>query len=320
MEISLQARVGTLSRMEGGVVITIGSGRGCLSGGAARFLESPRPLLIFARRFAVATAYPAIRRNIKRIMKQILSIPTLFLLVATALSAQPLSTAWFAGVGGGLAAHDNGAFSRRLKSYTPAHANGESFLYQTGDFPSTGLTLDAGGGLMVGGGWVIGASGQMVSYPVVTSINGPGTTADEYSLGGSGAGLDVGYALVNDAGTLIFPYLQGGYYGYSLDYTNNQSEAIPFFEGKPVASGATATYTGAAPRLGLGVGLVKLIGVDGAGSTGGMAVTARLSWGMMLSRPEWKEPDGSVVNNGGLTPAYNGVSFSITIGGGMGWR
>jgi hypothetical protein len=253
-------------------------------------------------------------------MRPILSIPTLLLLAVTSLPAQPLATAWFAAVGGGFAAHDNGAFSRRLKSYTPAHANGESFLYQTGDFSSTGLTIDEAGGVMFGGGWVIGASGQLVSYPAVTSINGPGVKADEYKLGAAGGGLDIGYTLVNDAGTLVFPYVQGGYYSYSLDYTNNQSEAIPFFEGKPVASGATATYTGAAPRLGIGVALVKLIGVDGSSSTGGLAVSGRVSWGTMLSRPAWKEPDGSTVSNGGLTPAYNGVSFSITVGWGTGTR
>jgi hypothetical protein len=242
------------------------------------------------------------------------------ILASTFAHAQSLSTAWFVGVGVGLAAHDNGAFSRRLKSYTPLRGNGEEYLYQTEDFSTAGTTLDAGGAVLFGGSYIVGASGQMVSYPVVRSINSPGNPRDEYGLSAMGGGLDLGFTAVNSAGMLVFPYLHVGYYGYSLDYTNNQGDSIPFFEGKPVAPGTTATYTGAAPRLAIGIGMVKLIGVDGAGSTGGFAVAARLTWGVMPGRPEWKEPDGSVVNNGGLTPAYNGVSLSISVGGGGGSR
>lgn len=252
-------------------------------------------------------------------MRPILLLAFLILISSSSL-AQPLSTAWFAGVGGGLAAHDNGAFSRRLKSYTPLRDNGEDYLYQTGDFATAGITLNAGGAVLFGGSYVVGASGEMVSYPVVHSINAPGNARDEYRLGGWGGGLDLGFAAVNDAGMLVFPYLHLGYYGYGLDYTNNQGDSIPFFEGKPVPPGTTATYTGAAPRLGIGIGMVKLIGVDGAGSTGGFAIAARLTWGVMPSRPEWLEPDGTVVNNGGLTPAYNGVALSVSIGGGGGSR
>lgn len=242
-----------------------------------------------------------------------------FLLVSPAL-AQPLSSGWFGSVGGGLLAFDNGAFSRRLQSYTPAAPGGESYVYSTETFSTAGYSLDASGGVLLSESFILGASGQMISFPTVKSITAFGTQRDEYNLTGGGGGLDIGYALVNDDATLVYPFLQAGYYGYALDYTNNQSDSIPFFEGKPVAPGATASYSGAAPRIGIGVGFVRMLGVDGATSTGGFAIAARLSWGVMPSRPEWKEPDGTVVNNGGLTPAYNGVALSIQIGGGMGWR
>jgi hypothetical protein len=244
----------------------------------------------------------------------------LLVLAASAMHAQPLSFAWFAGAGAGLAAHDNGAFSDRLKSYTPVRASGESFVYQTQDFASTGTTLDAGLGVLFAESWIVGASAERVGYPDVRSINGPGNARDIYSLSASEVGLDLGYAAVNDAGTIVFPYLHAGYASYGLDYTNNQDEPIPFFEGKPVAAGTTAAYAGSAPRLALGVGLVKLFGVDGVNTTAGFTLAARVTWGMMLSRPEWTEPDGSVVNNGGLTPAYNGVTLSISIGAGGGGR
>jgi hypothetical protein len=250
-------------------------------------------------------------------MKLIASI-ALLVLTATVSHAQTLDFAWFVAAGAGLAAHDNGAFSDRLKSYAPVRANGENFIYQTGDFSSAGTTLDAGLGMLFGGRYIIGASGEQVGYPAVRSINGPGNARDVYSLGAREAGLDFGYAAVNDDGMLIFPYLHAGYAAYGLDYSNNQDEAIPFFEGKPVAPGTTATYTGGGARLALGLGLVKLIGVDGAGSTAGFLVSARVTWGMMISRPEWHEPDGSIVNNGGLTPGYNGVVFSISVGAGGG--
>jgi hypothetical protein len=253
------------------------------------------------------------------IMKLIGSL-ALLLLAASTAGAQTLGFGWFATVGGGLAAHDNGAFSDRLKSYTPVRASGENFIYQTEDFSSAGTTLDAGLGLLFGESYIVGASGQQVGYPAVRSINGPESARDIYSLSGQAIGLDLGYAAVNDAGMLIFPYLHAGYASYALDYTNNQAEPIPFFEGEPVPAGTTVTYRGGAPRLALGVGLVKLIGVDGASSTAGFAVSARVAWGMMLSRPEWHEPDNTIVNNGGLTPAYNGVTFSISIGAGGGAR
>lgn len=252
-------------------------------------------------------------------MKLIASI-ALLILTASHAAAQTLGSAWFLGMGGGLAAHDNGAFSNRLKSYTPVRSSGESFIYQTEDFSSAGTMLTAGAGLLFGESWVVGASGERTSFPVVHSINAPGNARDEYCLRGSEVGLDLGFAAVNDAGTLLFPYLHGGYAAYTLDYTNNQSEPVPFFEGKPVASGTTVTYGGAAPRFALGIGLVHMFGVDGSSSTAGFALSARVTWGMMLARPEWKEPDGSVVNNGGLTPGYNGVSLSVSVGVGGGSR
>jgi hypothetical protein len=246
-------------------------------------------------------------------MKLLASIALVFLTTAAA-HAQTLDFAWLVSAGAGLAAHDNGAFSRRLKSYTPVRASGENFIYQTRDFSSTGTTLNGHVGFLLGERWFVGASGEAVGYPTMHSINGPGNPRDDYDLSAIEGGLDLGYALVNDRGMLIYPYLHASYASYSLDYTNNQNEAIPFFEGKPVDPGTTATYTGSAPRWALGVGMTKLVGVDGDNSTFGLVVGARLTWGMMIARPEWHEPDGSVVNNGGLTPGYNGVSLSISVG------
>lgn len=218
------------------------------------------------------------------------------------------------GVGGGLSAYDNGAFSDRLKSYTPVRGNGENFLYQTEDFPTTGWTVNASLGAFVGDDLFVGLSGQKVLYPTINSINSPGNPRDQYTLNGMGGGLDLGLVLHRATGTVLMPYLHGGYYGYELEYVNKQSEAIPFFEGKPVASGSSAVYSGYAPRVAVGVELVHLL-TSSAGGSFAPAVTARLDWGMMISRPEWKEPDGSTVSNGGLTPAYNGVSLSVAISG-----
>lgn len=242
----------------------------------------------------------------------------LLVIGGSSLHAQEFDFIFFGGVGGGVAAHDNGAFSRRLKSYRPVRQGGELFLYQTEDFGTTGWTADASLGMLISSDLVIGLNGQQVFYPTIRSINGPGNPRDEYTLSGRGAGLDLGYAVINDQGTILYPYVQGGYYGYELEYTNNQTEAVPFFEGKPVAAGATATYSGWAPRITLGIGLVRALGNPYSEKTsGGLTLGVRLSWGQMPSRPEWKEPDGSTVNNGGLTPAYNGVSLAITLGGGL---
>lgn len=251
--------------------------------------------------------------------RHILFALPLLLLASAVATSQELSSLWYGSVGGGLVAFDNGAFSRRLQSYNPVARSGEELVYSTGKFGFRGTTLDASTGLMIGGGLVVGISGGLLQFPTMQSINPPGAPRDEFKLAGAGGGLDIGYALVNDGGTMIFPYVQGGYYSYGLDYTNNQSDSIPFFEGKPVAPGATATYTGAAPRIAIGIGLVRLFGVGPTGG-GGLALHARLSWGTIFSRPAWKEPDGSDVSNGGLTPAYNGVALSVQIGGGVGGR
>jgi hypothetical protein len=226
-----------------------------------------------------------------------------------------LSWAWFGWVGGGVSAHDNGPFSRRLRSYTPVGTDGENMLYQTEHFSSIGLNLVAGGGVLFNEVYMIGASGERVSFPTVEAITSPGRPRDQYSLTGGGGGLDLGYAIVNEDATLIYPFIHAGLYGYSLEYRNNQSDSIPFFEGNPVPPGTTATYNGSAIRLGAGIGLVKFLG-DG---TGGLLVGARLTYGHMPSRPEW-EDNGTVVNNGGLTPCYNAVMFSLSVGGGGGGR
>ena len=222
-----------------------------------------------------------------------------------------LRTAWFGGIGAGLVAHDNGSFSDRLQSWSPLGENGQEQVYRTGRFSGTGFTLNAGGSLLFSRKYVVGASGEWLTFPTVESI----TTNDirsEYDLSGGGGQLELGYAAVNNKGTLVWPYLSLGYYGYSLDFHNNQSDSIPFFEGEPVAPGTTATYTGASFRPGLGVGLTRFM------STAGLVLTARLGWGMFLSHPEWENAAGNIVNNGGKTPCYSGVGLSVTIGGGSG--
>lgn len=239
----------------------------------------------------------------------------LLLASSTPVLAQAPSVAWYGAVGGGLVAFDNGAFSDRLQSYIPSGANGESIVYSTPDFPMNGYTLDGSAALVPGGRFTIGVSGQMLSFTTLRAITSPGHPRDEYALSGGGGGLDIGWVVVNDAGTLITPFVQAGYYGYRLDYTNNQIDPIPFFEGRPVASGSTASYTGAAPRGALGLSLTRLLGADPSSSVAPV-LHVRLSWGTMLARPRWQEPDGGDVNNGGLTPAYNGVALSIQVGGG----
>lgn len=239
----------------------------------------------------------------------------LLLASSTPVLAQTPSVAWYGAVGGGLVAFDNGAFSDRLQSYIPSDANGESIVYSTPDFPMNGYTLDGSAALVPDGRFTIGVSGQMLSFKTIRAITSPGHPRDEYALSGGGGGLDIGWVVVNDAGTLITPFIQAGYYGYRLDYTNNQIDPIPFFEGRPVASGSTASYTGAAPRGALGLSLTRLLGADPSSSVAPV-LHVRLSWGTMLARPRWREPDGSDVNNGGLTPAYNGVALSIQVGGG----
>lgn len=232
------------------------------------------------------------------------------LLWAAPLCAQDGSGAWFVAAGGGLVAFDNGAFSRRLQQYTPVSSTGESIVYSTPDFPTNGYTLDASAGLLLGSRFVLGVSGQTLSFKTIRAITSPGFPRDEYALSGGGGGLDFGWTAVHDAGALVVPFVQGGYYGYSLDYTNNQTDSIPFFEGKPVAPGSTATYTGWAPRFAVGVSFIRLFGDSSAGPV----LNARLTWGTMLSRPRWHEPDGSEVANGGRTPAYNGVTLSVQVG------
>lgn len=224
-----------------------------------------------------------------------------------------VGSAWFGSVGGGISAHDNGPFSRRLRSYTPRDAAGENMLYQTEHFSSVGLNLVAGGGLLFNEVYMVGASGEMVSFPTVRAITSPGRPRDEYTLTGGGGGLDLGYAIVNYRGTLVYPFIHAGLYGYSLDYRNNQSDSIPFFEGNPVPPGTNAIYDASAIRLGAGIGLVHFLGIPEGG--GGLLVGARITYGQMPSRPEWEE-NGSVVNNGGLTPCYNSLMFTLSVGGG----
>jgi hypothetical protein len=245
-----------------------------------------------------------------------------FLLLASLpLSAQSLGSSWFLGIGAGVGAHDNGPLSRRLQSYTPA-IGGEQLLYRTEDFPNIGATLNASAGVLVNENLLIGLNGESISFPTVRSRSGPGNAQDEYRLSAIGGGLDFGYAVViNDGGTLIYPFLHAGYHQYELQFTNNQRDSIPFFESRPVPSKGTAVYSGGAPRIAIGLGLTRylggLSGGSGSGTSGLFIVNARLTYGRMPSRPEW-EQNGEVVNNGGHTPEYNAVTLSVTIGVGSG--
>ncbi|MCB0712063.1 MAG: hypothetical protein KDD67_07010 [Ignavibacteriae bacterium] len=248
-------------------------------------------------------------------MRIVFAAIMLLCLATVLLQAQEMSSAWFGGIGVGIGAHDNEAFSNRLSSWSPVGENGREMVYRTGRFSSTGFTANAGGGLLLGGGFVLGASGERLFFPSVVGV----TTEEEvgeYSLSGGGGGLEFGWAFYNNSGTLVWPYVSVGYYGYALDFTNNLSDSIPLFEGTPIAPGGQATYTGAAPRIGLGVGLTRFLGGSkGASSITVPVVTARLGWGIFPSHPEW-EQDGVTVNNGGHTPCYSALALSVTIGGG----
>lgn len=235
----------------------------------------------------------------------------------TTTSAQKLSSAWFAGAGAGVAVHDNSAFSDRLQSWSPRGERGMERVYRTGRFSSTGFSVNAGAGFLFGSGFLAGASGEYLIFPTVEAVT-TGDDRSEYALTGGGGQLELGYAILNDDAALVWPYVSLGYYGYNLDFTNNQIDSVPFFEGEPVAPGTTATYTGAAFRPGIGIGFTRYIGGgDNGTGAGGLILAARLGWGMFLSHPVWNH-DGEPVRNGGNTPCYDGVSLSITIGGGSG--
>jgi hypothetical protein len=234
---------------------------------------------------------------------------------STAAVAQSIQSAWFAQLSAGMGAHDNGPFSRRLQSYTPRQDNGERFLYQTEALTNVGYSLGAAFGYMIDGGVLVGASGEIVMFPTIEAITAPGNERDEYVLGGWDGGIDIGYVVINEDKTIVYPYLHGGLASYSLEYTNRQDDSIPFFEGKPVPPGTTATYTGSAPRIGLGIGFNSFVG---GGPVGGVIVGARVLYGRMLTHPEWEEPSGGTVNNGGHTPCYNAVTLSVSLGFGGG--
>ena len=245
-----------------------------------------------------------------------LAAPLFALLVSTvAVSAQSMTSAWFVQASGGVGAHDNGPFSRRLQSYTPVgRSSGERLLYQTESFSNVGYSVGGALGFLFDGGIVAGASGEMVMFPTVEAVTSPGMSRDEYVLGGWEGGVDFGYVVVNEDATIVYPFVHAGYAGYSLEYSNRQSDSIPFFEGEPVAPQSTATYTTAAPRVAIGIGLNSFVG---GGGVGGFLVGARVSYGRMLGAPEW-EQNGATVNNGGHSPCYNAVTVSLAIGFGGG--
>lgn len=241
-------------------------------------------------------------------------LAALTLVSSGTLAAQTVGSLWFLQAGGGVGAHDNGPFSRRLQSYTPRQANGERLVYQTEEFSNVGYSVGASAGAMIESGWLFGASGELVMFPTVAAITGLGSERDEYVLGAWEGGLDVGYTILNADATIVYPFLHVGYASYSLEYTNRQSDSIPFFEGEPVAPRQTGRYDGGAARAGVGIGLNSFVG---GGGVGGFQVGARISYGRMLASPEW-EQDGAIVNNGGHTPCYNALTFSVAIGFGGG--
>jgi hypothetical protein len=219
-----------------------------------------------------------------------------------------ISSMFFVQVGAGAGAHDNGPFSRRLQSYIPYVGN-ENLLYQTEPISQVGYSV--GGALgYVTGSMLFGASGERLMFPTIESITSPGNERDKYVLAAWEAGADLGYLVVDEDATIVYPFLHAGYGRYSLEYTNNQTDSIPFFEGDRIAPGSTATYTGGAPRVGVGIGINSLVG----GSA--VLIGARLAYGRLLGDPEW-EQDGTVVNNGGHTPCYNALTLSLSIGFGI---
>lgn len=251
-------------------------------------------------------------------MRRFLLLTLFVVALAGRLPAQSIGTVLFATVGGGLGAYDNNAFSNRLRSYTPINYVEIPLIYQTEEFSNGGATLNAGIGALIGGWLMVGASGERVMFPTVRSITGPGQPQDEYRLAGMGGGIDLGYALVNDDAVLLAPFAQIGYYGYSLEYTNHQNLPVPFFEGTATDPGSSTTFTGSAPRFALGLQLVRFLASGAAtGSPGGLAFSARLSYGSMIDRPLW-ELDGVAETNGGHTPAFNSLELTIGIGGALG--
>lgn len=224
--------------------------------------------------------------------------------------SEKLQSGWFGTIGGGVAAHDNSAFSDRLQSWVPPGSDGHPMVYRTEQVANVGWTLNAGAAALFSERYLVGLSGERVFFPTFLSITSPGVEQSEYTLSAGGGQIEFGYAVINDDATLVWPYVSGGYYGYGLEVTNNQTDSVPFFEGNPIAPGATASFEGAAPRIGLGVGLTQFLD-----RTGGLVLQARLNWGIMPSRPEW-EQEGETVNNGGHTPCYCAFGLTVSVGGG----
>src|SRR5438128_1434455 len=82
--------------------------------------------------------------------------------------------------------------------------------------------------LVLGGSILLGLNGEKLFIPAVVSTTGIGNNQDEYRLSGAGGGVDLGYVVVNDRGTLIYPFIHAGLYGYTLEIENRQKDSLPF--------------------------------------------------------------------------------------------
>lgn len=125
------------------------------------------------------------------------------------------------------------------------------------------VTLGGGGGMLLGGRYVVRGKGFGMVVPSTTTVRG------RASLTGGGGGFDVGL-VYHHRQWLLYPFFGVGGMGMALD-VDNQSAGDLVLGGRTIAAGQRRTLTSGFATAELGFGFVRrMFGAPPPGARGGM--------------------------------------------------
>jgi len=223
--------------------------------------------------------------------------------VATSLSASDASAkgsprSW-GGFGHGFAGFvvgDLGGFDSRLEADSALGEGAGPIMF--------GGMIGGGGRALLGRRIMLGGKGYALLSPVQEGRYGHARVV------GGGGGLDLGVALYNDDGWLVYPY--AGFQGFGMGLElNNQSTEPRSVDDVPIPVGQSRGLSAGFPLVELGAGAQRLLFGD---AHGGFMIGLELGFLYSVGREGWTLDDAPVLGLG--SASLNGGYLRLTLGGG----
>ena len=195
-----------------------------------------------------------------------------------------------------------GSYSRLQRDLQQSHLLGSDFFLAT-----QGVLIGGGGMAYYSGGLLLGGNGFACFYGA-----GSGTRGESSITTGAGF-FNIGYALHNQSGFLLYPYAGFGGMGTTLELTNHVGTALSLGANHQLQPGQTHKYSASGIALEGGIAIKKLL-ANNSGS--GFIVGLEFGTFGLPAMQAWQTEDDQKATS--LTSTHSqGFYVRLSLGGGQ---